>query len=76
MADDDSPLKTFIRINTADLIPDPSSAFDISDTNENEDNLEVKRSDKDTEVTYSREENKERKSSRIMHNALSLLNKA
>ncbi|XP_062576856.1 uncharacterized protein LOC134238751 [Saccostrea cucullata] len=59
-ADDDSPLKTFIRINTADLKPDPGSATDISDTNEQEDNLEQGSTDKNTEVVlYSREEMKE-----------------
>ncbi|XP_062612067.1 uncharacterized protein LOC134273860 [Saccostrea cucullata] len=62
VADDDSPLKTFIRINTADLIPDPSSTVDISDTDEKEDNLELKSTDKSTEVVlYSREEKEEEK---------------
>ncbi|XP_061195553.1 uncharacterized protein LOC133203784 [Saccostrea echinata] len=59
VADDDSPLKTFIRINTADLKPDPSSAVDISNKNEKEDNLELRRSEKENEVIYSREEKKE-----------------
>ncbi|XP_062622346.1 uncharacterized protein LOC134283847, partial [Saccostrea cucullata] len=59
-ADDDSTLKKFIRINTEELKPDPSSAFDISDTNENEDNLEVKSPDKDTEVIDSRDVKRER----------------
>ncbi|XP_061187275.1 uncharacterized protein LOC133195453 [Saccostrea echinata] len=56
VADDDSPLKTFIRINAADLKPDPSSAVDTSDTNGKE---ELGSTDKNTEVVYSREEKKE-----------------
>ncbi|XP_062566111.1 uncharacterized protein LOC134228467, partial [Saccostrea cucullata] len=60
VADDDSPLKTFIRINAADLKPDPGSATDISDTNEQENNLEQGSTDKNSEVVlYSREEKKE-----------------
>ncbi|XP_062619258.1 uncharacterized protein LOC134280824 [Saccostrea cucullata] len=59
VADDDSPLKSFIRINAADLKPDPGSATDISDTNEQEDNLEQGSTDKNSEVVYSREEKKE-----------------
>ncbi|XP_062586995.1 uncharacterized protein LOC134248597 [Saccostrea cucullata] len=62
VADDDSPLKSFIRINAADLKPDPGSATDISDTNEQEDNLEQGSTDKNSEVVlYSREEKKEEK---------------
>ncbi|XP_062566545.1 uncharacterized protein LOC134228869 [Saccostrea cucullata] len=61
VADDDSPLKTFIRINAADLKPDPGSATDISNTNEQEDNLEQESTDKNSEVVYSREEKKEEK---------------
>ncbi|XP_061186285.1 uncharacterized protein LOC133194323 [Saccostrea echinata] len=59
VTDDDSPLKIFIRINAADLRPDPGSTVDISDTNGNEDNLGVGSTDKNTEVVYSREEKKE-----------------
>ncbi|XP_061187316.1 uncharacterized protein LOC133195479 isoform X2 [Saccostrea echinata] len=59
VTDDDSPLKTFIRINAADLKPDPSNAVDISDTNVKEDNLELGNTDKDTKVIYSREEKKD-----------------
>ncbi|XP_062566032.1 uncharacterized protein LOC134228398 [Saccostrea cucullata] len=60
VADDDSPLKSFIRINAADLKPDPSSsAVASSDANERE-NLEVGSTDKSTEVVlYSREEKEE-----------------
>ncbi|XP_062575310.1 uncharacterized protein LOC134237223, partial [Saccostrea cucullata] len=59
VADDDSPFKSFIRINAADLKPDPSSsAVASSDTNEKE-NFEVGSTDKSTEVVYSREEKKE-----------------
>ncbi|XP_062590033.1 uncharacterized protein LOC134251648 [Saccostrea cucullata] len=59
VADDDSPLKAFIRINATDLKPDPSSsAVASSDANEKE-NLEVGSTDKSTEVVYSREEKKE-----------------
>ncbi|XP_062605174.1 uncharacterized protein LOC134266966 isoform X2 [Saccostrea cucullata] len=59
VADDDSPFKAFIRINAADLKPDPSSsAVASSDANEKE-NLEVGSTDKSTEVVYSREEKKE-----------------
>ncbi|XP_062586155.1 uncharacterized protein LOC134247782 [Saccostrea cucullata] len=61
VADDDSPLKKFIRINAADLKPDPSSAVDSSNTNEHGDNLEMKNTDKDTEVIHSTEEKKEEK---------------
>ncbi|XP_061195224.1 uncharacterized protein LOC133203461 [Saccostrea echinata] len=57
--DDDSPLKTFIRVNAADLKPDPSSTTDISDSNENRDNLDLKSTDKNTKVIFRREENKE-----------------
>ncbi|XP_062595034.1 uncharacterized protein LOC134256400 [Saccostrea cucullata] len=64
VADDDSPLKTFIRINTADLKPDPTSAVDISDTNEQEDNLELGSTDKSTEVIHYREEKKEKDAER------------
>ncbi|XP_062582647.1 uncharacterized protein LOC134244382 [Saccostrea cucullata] len=60
VAGDDSPLKAFIRINAEELKPEPSSADDTSNSNENEDNLDAKSSDKDTEVTDSREEKKER----------------
>ncbi|XP_061195205.1 uncharacterized protein LOC133203440 [Saccostrea echinata] len=64
VAADDSPLKTFIRINAADLKPNVSSADDFSNSNENieniEDSLEVISSDTNTEVIYSREEKKER----------------
>ncbi|XP_062612920.1 uncharacterized protein LOC134274677 [Saccostrea cucullata] len=60
VADDDSPLKTFIRINTADLKPDPASAVDISSTNEQVDNLDLGSTDKGTEVIYSREGKKEK----------------
>ncbi|XP_061187271.1 uncharacterized protein LOC133195444 [Saccostrea echinata] len=59
VTDDDSPLKTFIRINAADLKPDPNNAVDSSDTNGKEDNLELGSTDKITEVVYSREEKKE-----------------
>ncbi|XP_061187272.1 uncharacterized protein LOC133195445 [Saccostrea echinata] len=59
VTDDDSPLKTFIRINAADLKPDPSSAVSVSNTNGKEDNLELGSTDKNTEVVYSREEEKE-----------------
>ncbi|XP_062576785.1 uncharacterized protein LOC134238685, partial [Saccostrea cucullata] len=59
VADDDSPFKSFIRINASDLKPDPSSsAVASSDVNEKE-NLEVGSTDKSTEVVYSREEKKE-----------------
>ncbi|XP_062588154.1 uncharacterized protein LOC134249801 [Saccostrea cucullata] len=60
VADDDSPFKSFIRINATDLKPDPSSsAVACSDANEKE-NLEVGSTDKSTEVvSYSREEKKE-----------------
>ncbi|XP_062611894.1 uncharacterized protein LOC134273703 [Saccostrea cucullata] len=59
LADDDSPFKSFIRINATDLKPDPSSsAVASSDANEKE-NLEVGSTDKSTEVVYSREEKKE-----------------
>ncbi|XP_062592026.1 uncharacterized protein LOC134253519 [Saccostrea cucullata] len=61
VADDDSPLKTFIRINAADLKPDLSSAVDSSNTNQQGDNLEMKNTDKDTEVIHSTEEKKEEK---------------
>ncbi|XP_061195215.1 uncharacterized protein LOC133203452 [Saccostrea echinata] len=60
VADDDSPLKTFIRINAADLKPDPSSEVSVSATNEKCDNLERGNTDKNNEVIYSREEKKER----------------
>ncbi|XP_062569510.1 uncharacterized protein LOC134231561 isoform X2 [Saccostrea cucullata] len=40
--DDDSPLKTFIRINAADLKPKISSAVDHSNPNENRDNSGLK----------------------------------
>ncbi|XP_061171109.1 uncharacterized protein LOC133180654 [Saccostrea echinata] len=60
VANDDSPLKTFIRINTADLNPNVSSAGDLSNSNENRDNWRLKSSEKETEVIYSREEEKER----------------
>ncbi|XP_062611681.1 uncharacterized protein LOC134273501 [Saccostrea cucullata] len=59
VADDDSTFKSFIRINAADLKPDPSSsAVASSDANEKE-NLEVGSTDKSTEVVYNREEKKE-----------------
>ncbi|XP_062620702.1 uncharacterized protein LOC134282311 [Saccostrea cucullata] len=59
VAEDDSPLKSFIRINAADLKPETGSATDISDTNEQEDNLEQGSTDKNTEVVLnSREEKK------------------
>ncbi|XP_062614365.1 uncharacterized protein LOC134276105 [Saccostrea cucullata] len=59
VADDDSPFKSFIRINATDLKADPSSsAVASSDANEKE-NLEVGSTDKSTEVVYSREEKKE-----------------
>ncbi|XP_062598743.1 uncharacterized protein LOC134260172, partial [Saccostrea cucullata] len=61
VAEDDSPLKTFIRINAADLKPDPSSAVDSSNTKEHGDTLEMKNTDKDTEVIHSTEEKKEEK---------------
>ncbi|XP_062578280.1 uncharacterized protein LOC134240185, partial [Saccostrea cucullata] len=61
VADDNSPLKTFIRINAADLKPDPSSAVDSSNTPGQGDYLDVKNSDKDTEVIHSTEEKKEEK---------------
>ncbi|XP_062597700.1 uncharacterized protein LOC134259119 [Saccostrea cucullata] len=59
VADDDSTLRTFIRIHSADLKPDTSSAVDSSDSNDNKDNLEQKNIDKGTEVIYSREEKEE-----------------
>ncbi|XP_062591601.1 uncharacterized protein LOC134252783, partial [Saccostrea cucullata] len=58
VADDDSPFKSFIRINNADLKPDPSSEVDSSDTNEKK-NLELGSTDKSTEVDNSRKEKKE-----------------
>ncbi|XP_061195226.1 uncharacterized protein LOC133203464 [Saccostrea echinata] len=60
VADDDSPLKTFIRINAADLKPDPSSEVSVSATDEKHDNLERGNTDKNNEVIYCREEKKER----------------
>ncbi|XP_062597707.1 uncharacterized protein LOC134259121 [Saccostrea cucullata] len=59
VADDDSTLRTFIRIHSADLKPDTSSAVDSSDSNDNKGNLEQKNIDKGTEVIYSREEKEE-----------------
>ncbi|XP_062620582.1 uncharacterized protein LOC134282151 [Saccostrea cucullata] len=58
VADDDSPLKTFIRINAADLKPKISGEVDISNPNENSDNSGLKSSDKEREEIYSREEEK------------------
>ncbi|XP_062579378.1 uncharacterized protein LOC134241230 isoform X2 [Saccostrea cucullata] len=56
-ADDDSPLKTFIRINAADLKPKISGEVDISNPNENRDNSKLKKTDKEKQI-YSREEEK------------------
>ncbi|XP_062569600.1 uncharacterized protein LOC134231631, partial [Saccostrea cucullata] len=59
VADDDSPFKSFIRINATDLKPDPSSsAVASSDANKKED-LDEGSTDKSTEVVYNREEKKE-----------------
>ncbi|XP_062612400.1 uncharacterized protein LOC134274161 [Saccostrea cucullata] len=57
VADEDSALRTFIRIHSADLKPDTSSGVDSSD--DNKDNLEQKNINKGTEVIYSREEKEE-----------------
>ncbi|XP_062616165.1 uncharacterized protein LOC134277890 [Saccostrea cucullata] len=46
--DDDSPLKSFIRINAADLKSDPCLVFDISDACEKEANLELGSTAKNT----------------------------
>ncbi|XP_062590361.1 uncharacterized protein LOC134251966, partial [Saccostrea cucullata] len=60
VVDDDSPLKTFIRINAADLKPKISSAVDHSNPNENRDNSGLKSHYKERGETmlYSREEEK------------------
>ncbi|XP_062571415.1 probable serine/threonine-protein kinase pats1 [Saccostrea cucullata] len=60
VADDDSPLKTFIRINAADLKPNMSGAVDLSNPNENRDNSGLKSHYKERGETmlYSREEEK------------------
>ncbi|XP_062616573.1 uncharacterized protein LOC134278269, partial [Saccostrea cucullata] len=60
VADDDSPLKTFIRINATDVKPNMSGAVDLSNPIENKDNLEPKGPDKERGETilYSREEEK------------------
>ncbi|XP_062617251.1 uncharacterized protein LOC134278961 [Saccostrea cucullata] len=58
VAEDDSPLKTFIRINVADLKPKISGEVDISNPNENRDNSELKSPDKKREEISSREEEK------------------
>ncbi|XP_062576661.1 uncharacterized protein LOC134238559 [Saccostrea cucullata] len=59
VADDDSPLKTFIRINIKDLKANMSSEVDLSNSNENRDNLELEKSDIDTEEICTREEKEE-----------------
>ncbi|XP_062568068.1 uncharacterized protein LOC134230315 [Saccostrea cucullata] len=58
VADDDSPLKTFIRINAADLKPNISGEVDISNPTENRDNSELKSPDKERGEIYRREEKK------------------
>ncbi|XP_062618134.1 uncharacterized protein LOC134279733 [Saccostrea cucullata] len=58
VADDDSPLKTFIRINAADLKPKLSGEVDISNPNKNKDNSKLKSPDKERGEIYSREEEK------------------
>ncbi|XP_062618155.1 uncharacterized protein LOC134279765 [Saccostrea cucullata] len=58
VADDDSPLKTFIRINAADLKPKISGEVDISNPNKNKDNSKLKSPDKERGEIYSREEEK------------------
>ncbi|XP_062593777.1 uncharacterized protein LOC134255284 [Saccostrea cucullata] len=57
VADDDSPFKSFIRINAADLKPDPSSSTVAS--SDAKENLELGSTDKNTEEDNSREEKKE-----------------
>ncbi|XP_062587004.1 uncharacterized protein LOC134248609 [Saccostrea cucullata] len=59
VADDDSPLKTFIRINVEDLKANMSSEVDLSNTNEKRDSLELKKSHIDTEEICTSEEKAE-----------------
>ncbi|XP_062570605.1 uncharacterized protein LOC134232624, partial [Saccostrea cucullata] len=59
VANDDSPFKSFIRINAADLKADPSSSAVASSYANEKENLKVGSTDKSAEVDNIRKEKKE-----------------